>query len=227
MSDARPLRRGLFLAAFDELSDPNVLVDLAVAAEAGGWDGVFLWDHVVYRPPIRAVADPWVALSVIAAHTDRVRLGPTVTPLLRRRVQKEARETVALDRLSRGRLTLGVGLGSSNTRLCAKGSCWSDSTGSDQRRMRPCSSGRTPGRLHDGDPAHHHHIAARGAKQSRWRHRQRGCALLLSGHMRSRTVPVSPCPREWAVSGCRRTTRESHRFAEERGEVRRCRGVTI
>ena len=115
-----------------------MLVDLAVAAEAGGWDGVFLWDHVVYRPPIRAVADPWVALSVIAAHTDRVRLGPTVTPLLRRRVQKEARETVALDRLSRGRLTLGVGLGSSNTRLCAKGSCWSDSTGSDQRRMRPC-----------------------------------------------------------------------------------------
>ena len=44
-----------------------MLVDLAVAAEAGGWDGVFLWDHVVYRPPIRAVADPWVALSVIAA----------------------------------------------------------------------------------------------------------------------------------------------------------------
>ncbi len=72
MSDARPLRRGLFLAPFDELSDPNVLVDLAAAAEAGGWDGVFLWDHAVYRPPIRAVADPWVALSVIAAHTDRV-----------------------------------------------------------------------------------------------------------------------------------------------------------
>ena len=56
-----------------------MLVDLAVAAEAGGWDGVFLWDHVVYRPPIRAVADPWVALSVIAAHTDRVRLGPNVS----------------------------------------------------------------------------------------------------------------------------------------------------
>jgi alkanesulfonate monooxygenase SsuD/methylene tetrahydromethanopterin reductase-like flavin-dependent oxidoreductase (luciferase family) len=37
-----------------------------------------------------------------------------VTPLSRRRVQKVARETVTLDRLSRGRLTLGVGLGSSN-----------------------------------------------------------------------------------------------------------------
>ena len=77
-------------------------------------------DHIVYRPPVRAAADPWVALSVIAAHTDRARLGPTVTPLSRRRVQEDP-ETVALDRLSRGRLTRGVGLGSSNTRLWAKG----------------------------------------------------------------------------------------------------------
>jgi len=108
-------RRGLFLAPFDELSDPLVLIDLAVAAESSGWDGVFLWDHIVHRPPVRAVSDPWVALSAIAAHTERLRLGPMVTPLSRRRVQKVARETVTLDRLSRGRLTLGVGLGSSNT----------------------------------------------------------------------------------------------------------------
>ena len=92
-----------------------MLVELAVAAEARGWDGVFLWDHIVHRPPVRAVADPWVALSAIAARTERVRLGPMVTPLSRRRVQKLARETVTLDHLSRGRLTLGVGLGSSNT----------------------------------------------------------------------------------------------------------------
>lgn len=114
VSNDRPLRRGLFLAPFDELSDPHLLVDLALAAEAGGWDGVFLWDHIVYRPPVRAVSDPWVALSAIAAHTERLRLGPMVTPLSRRRVQKLARETVTLDRLSRGRLVLGVGLGSSN-----------------------------------------------------------------------------------------------------------------
>ena len=108
-------RRGLFLAPFDELADPWVLVELAVAAESRGWDGVFLWDHIVYRPPVSAVSDPWVALSAIAAHTERLRLGPMVTPLSRRRVQKVARETVTLDHLSRGRLTLGVGLGSANT----------------------------------------------------------------------------------------------------------------
>lgn len=113
MKPASRVRRGLYLAPFDELSDPRTLVELAVAAEGAGWDGVFLWDHVLWRAPVRAVADPWIALSAIAAHTQRVRLGPLVTPLARRRVHKVARETVTLDHLSRGRLTLGVGLGSS------------------------------------------------------------------------------------------------------------------
>lgn len=107
-------RRGLFLAPFDELADPRLLVDLARRAESSGWDGVFLWDHIVHRPPVRAVLDPWVALSAIAAGTERLRLGPMVTPLSRRRVQKLARETVTLDHLSRGRLIFGVGLGSDN-----------------------------------------------------------------------------------------------------------------
>jgi uncharacterized Zn-finger protein len=52
-----------------------------------------------------------VALSAIAFKTDSLRIGPMITPLLRRRVQKVARETVTLDYLSNGRLTLGVGLG--------------------------------------------------------------------------------------------------------------------
>lgn len=88
-----------------------MLVDLAIDAERAGWDGVFLWDHIVYRHPVRGVADPWVSLSAIAAHTRRLRLGSLVTPLSRRRVQKVARETVTLDRLSGGRMILGVGLG--------------------------------------------------------------------------------------------------------------------
>jgi alkanesulfonate monooxygenase SsuD/methylene tetrahydromethanopterin reductase-like flavin-dependent oxidoreductase (luciferase family) len=107
----RPLKRGLYLAPFDELADPRELLELAVAAEEHGWDGFFLWDHLAWGPPVRALADPWVALSAVAAHTDRLRLGPLVTPLSRRRVHKLARETATLDRLSRGRLVLGVGLG--------------------------------------------------------------------------------------------------------------------
>jgi alkanesulfonate monooxygenase SsuD/methylene tetrahydromethanopterin reductase-like flavin-dependent oxidoreductase (luciferase family) len=92
-----------------------VLAELPRRAEGAGWDGFFLWDHVRYREPVRAVADPWVALAAVAAATDRLRLGPMVTPLSRRRVQKLARETVTLDHLSGGRLTLGVGLGASTT----------------------------------------------------------------------------------------------------------------
>jgi alkanesulfonate monooxygenase SsuD/methylene tetrahydromethanopterin reductase-like flavin-dependent oxidoreductase (luciferase family) len=110
-----PVKRGIFVAPFDELVDPRTLAGLARAAEGHGWDGFFLWDHVAYRPPVRALADPWVALAAIASATERLRLGPLVTPLARRRVAKLARETVTLDHLSAGRLTLGVGLGSEKT----------------------------------------------------------------------------------------------------------------
>jgi alkanesulfonate monooxygenase SsuD/methylene tetrahydromethanopterin reductase-like flavin-dependent oxidoreductase (luciferase family) len=106
------LKRGIFLPPFDELVDPRTLAELARSAESRGWDGFFLWDHIAYRAPVRAVADPWVALAAIACSTEQLRLGPMVTPLSRRRVHKLARETVTLDHLSRGRLTLGVGLGS-------------------------------------------------------------------------------------------------------------------
>jgi alkanesulfonate monooxygenase SsuD/methylene tetrahydromethanopterin reductase-like flavin-dependent oxidoreductase (luciferase family) len=109
------VKRGIFLAPFDELVDSRLLAELAQRAEARGWDGFFLWDHIRYREPVEAVADPWVALAAIAHATERLRIGPLVTPLSRRRVQKLARETVTLDHLSGGRLTLGVGLGSTNS----------------------------------------------------------------------------------------------------------------
>lgn len=110
-----PVKRGIFVAPFDELMEPRLLAELAQRAEGKGWDGFFLWDHLAYRPPVRAVADAWVALAAIACATDAIRLGPLVTPLSRRRVHKLARETVTLDHLSQGRLTLGVGLGSSRS----------------------------------------------------------------------------------------------------------------
>jgi alkanesulfonate monooxygenase SsuD/methylene tetrahydromethanopterin reductase-like flavin-dependent oxidoreductase (luciferase family) len=114
MSESTP-RRGLFVAPFDELSEPAVVVDLAARAERAGWDGFFLWDHVAYREPVRALADPWVTLAAIASATERLRIGPLVTPIPRRRPHQLARETVTLDRLSGGRLVLGVGIGPDTT----------------------------------------------------------------------------------------------------------------
>ena len=106
------LRQAIDVPPFGELADPRVLAVLAAAAEERGWDGFFIWDHIVYRAPVRAVADPWVALAAVACATSRLRIGPLITPLSRRRVHKVARETATLDLLSSGRLTLGVGLGS-------------------------------------------------------------------------------------------------------------------
>ena len=94
------------------MADPKVLVDLAVEAEAVGWDGVFLWDHVQWRRDVgNDIHDPWVLLGAIAVQTSTVALGPLVTPVARRRPQKLAKEVITLDHLSGGRAVLGVGLG--------------------------------------------------------------------------------------------------------------------
>jgi alkanesulfonate monooxygenase SsuD/methylene tetrahydromethanopterin reductase-like flavin-dependent oxidoreductase (luciferase family) len=108
-------RRGIFVAPFEELADAAVLARLAERAEGAGWDGFFVWDHVDYRAPVQAIADPWVAMAAIACATERILLGPLITPPARRRIHKLARETVTLDRLSGGRLVFGAGLGSDNS----------------------------------------------------------------------------------------------------------------
>ncbi|OKH77879.1 luciferase [Mycobacterium sp. SWH-M3] len=106
------MKSAVWLPLFDELADPRVVARLAVAAEEAGWDGLFVWDHLCWRPPVRSVADPWVTLAAVAALTQTIRIGPMVTPLARRRPAKVARETAALDILSGGRLVLGAGVGS-------------------------------------------------------------------------------------------------------------------
>jgi alkanesulfonate monooxygenase SsuD/methylene tetrahydromethanopterin reductase-like flavin-dependent oxidoreductase (luciferase family) len=82
-----------------------------VRAEAAGWDGVFLWDHVV-TGDASPLADCWTSLSAMATVTDRIHLGSTVTPLPRRRPWIVARQASTVSRLSGGRLIVAVGLGS-------------------------------------------------------------------------------------------------------------------
>jgi len=97
---------------FGDFADPRVVADLARRAEQAGWDGLFVWDHVTHRKVLRrAIADPWVLLTAAALATERIRLGTMITPLARRRVSKLAREVTTLDRLTGGRMILGVGLG--------------------------------------------------------------------------------------------------------------------
>jgi alkanesulfonate monooxygenase SsuD/methylene tetrahydromethanopterin reductase-like flavin-dependent oxidoreductase (luciferase family) len=105
------MRFGVSLPPFGELADVRYLADAARQAEEAGWDGFFIWDHVFFDPSFHPVPDTWVALTAIALSTSRIRLGPMVTPLARRRPWILARQTVAVDLASNGRLTLGVGLG--------------------------------------------------------------------------------------------------------------------
>ena len=102
------MQYGVYFSNVDEYSSAALLASLAREAEDSGWDGVFIWDHM---GKTSAAADPWVALTAMAMATQRVKLGPIITPIPRRRPWKLARETVTLDHLSNGRLILGIGLG--------------------------------------------------------------------------------------------------------------------
>ena len=90
--------------------DIHTVADLAAEAEAAGWDGAFYWDGICIKDS-GPMYDPWVTMAAMALRTTRVRLGAIISPLSRRRPWKVARETVSLDHLSGGRLTLPVGLG--------------------------------------------------------------------------------------------------------------------
>ncbi|MCL3860528.1 LLM class flavin-dependent oxidoreductase [Actinotalea sp. K2] len=85
------------------------VLDMAVEAEAHGWDGFFTWDGISIGE--MDTFDPWTLLGAVAVLTDRIRLGAMVFPLPRRRPWKVAREAITVDHLSGGRLVLPVGLG--------------------------------------------------------------------------------------------------------------------
>src|SRR5512136_1248127 len=84
--------------------DARAAANLACEAEQAGWDGFFILD------PIWGI-DVWVSLAAAAMRTERIRLGPVLTPVSRTRPWKLASETTTLDNLSNGRVILPVGLG--------------------------------------------------------------------------------------------------------------------
>lgn len=105
------MKFGVSIPNFEHFCDAATLAELAKEAEEAGWDGFFIWDHILFDDLWHPMIDPWVALAAIAMATEKIRIGPLVTPLPRRRPWKLAREVVSIDRLSNGRLILGVGLG--------------------------------------------------------------------------------------------------------------------
>ena len=100
------------MLSLPNMGDPARLVAIAAAADANGWDGFVLWDHIhLVKALALDVFDPWVVLGAAAVQTGHVVLGTMVTPVARRRPHKLAKEVMTLDHLSGGRAILGVGLG--------------------------------------------------------------------------------------------------------------------
>lgn len=126
-----PVESGEFAVAFAKL------------AEETGFESLWVVEHVVmpveyesaypYDPSGRspfhaevAQPDPLVWLSYVAAATDRIRLGTSVLILPQRNPLILAKEAASLDRLSGGRLELGIGVGWLREEAEAVGSCFED-----------------------------------------------------------------------------------------------------
>ncbi len=108
------MRFSVNLPNFGDFADPRAVATVAVAAEQAGWDGLFVWDHVVHNKQTRRgqpFGDPWILLTAAAMATAHLRLGTLVTPVARRRPEQLARQVATLDSLSRGRMIFAAGLG--------------------------------------------------------------------------------------------------------------------
>src|SRR4030042_99406 len=85
---------------------------IAGAVEACGYIGLYRSDHYTNaNPPDQDSLDCWVSLTWLASHTQRIEFGPLVSPISFRHPTHTARMAAALDDLSGGRFTLGIGAG--------------------------------------------------------------------------------------------------------------------
>src|SRR4051812_45345033 len=112
------IRLGLQLPVFsypglpdDRLFDR--IVEVALAAEASGFDSLFLMDHVqqiggIGRPE-GPILEPYTLLGGVAARASRIRLGTLVSGVVYRNPALLAKLVTTLDVISQGRAILGLG----------------------------------------------------------------------------------------------------------------------
>ncbi|MEW9555803.1 LLM class flavin-dependent oxidoreductase [Nonomuraea sp. NPDC050783] len=117
---------GVNVPNFGPGTDPGVLREWARTVEGLGFDLLMVSDHVVITPDVaerypEPFHEPFTTLSWLAGVTTRVRLGTTVLVLPYRHPLLVARMAANLDRLSGGRLVLGVGVGWSSQEFAALG----------------------------------------------------------------------------------------------------------
>ncbi len=120
----RPLRVGIQLPEVEREVRWPEYVTMARAAEAVGFDTLWLGDHLLYRWPGREPSGPWevwTMLAALAASTSRIRLGPLVASTAFHAPAMLAKLAATVDEVSGGRLILGLGAGWNETEFEAFG----------------------------------------------------------------------------------------------------------
>ena len=108
MSEIHGQRLGFGAGGMIRGTDPSRLLDLAQSADELGFDLFTLSDHLHSDQP---TIEPWTALSWLAGKTERIELGTNVLGLPYRAPAVLAKAAETLDRMSQGRLVLGLGAG--------------------------------------------------------------------------------------------------------------------
>ncbi|QEC47059.1 LLM class flavin-dependent oxidoreductase [Baekduia soli] len=94
----------------------DVMIQIAVEAEALGYDHVFYTDHIMNPYAEKqgleeTTVESWSLISHVAAKTSTIRLGTAVTPISLRPPALLAKQIATIDNLSGGRIDVGVGVG--------------------------------------------------------------------------------------------------------------------
>ncbi|MDV5149551.1 LLM class flavin-dependent oxidoreductase [Streptomyces sp. SBC-4] len=120
------MKIGVNILNFGPGTDPGVLRNWARTVEGLGYDLLMVSDHIAVTPDVAErypapFYEPFTTLSWLAGLTTRVRLGTTVLIAPYRHPLLTARMAANLDRLSGGRLVLGVGVGWARQEFAALG----------------------------------------------------------------------------------------------------------
>jgi alkanesulfonate monooxygenase SsuD/methylene tetrahydromethanopterin reductase-like flavin-dependent oxidoreductase (luciferase family) len=121
----RSVRIGIHLPQYGRVAGPDAIATAARHAEELGFADVWVSDHVVHPAsqsyPSPYLFDPLLALAWAAAATERVGLGTSVMVVPMHQPLGLANQLASLDALSKGRLTLAVGVGWSEAEYDAVG----------------------------------------------------------------------------------------------------------
>ncbi|HJW21291.1 MAG TPA: LLM class flavin-dependent oxidoreductase [Candidatus Limnocylindrales bacterium] len=99
------------LLAWPQATDWPSLRESALAAEAAGWDSVWVWDHLmaIIGRDDQPIFEGWTSIAAIAALTSRVRVGLMVGANTFRNPGLTAKLATTLDHVSGGRAVVGLG----------------------------------------------------------------------------------------------------------------------